>query len=362
MAVAVKRLLEILNEKFPTTRAEDGDPTGLQVAPLANDIKKVVLALDPRPEVLKEALEQEATLIITHHPLIFKPVYRIGREDLLRDFINSGIGLFVAHTNFDRDYLVPFWADRLGLNKTEPLAAEGGEAFYKLVVYIPPDYVETIREIIFERGGGWTGDYDKTSFGASGKGTFRPRSGAKPFIGEEGELAEVDEIRLETIVPARFLPGVIEAVKNSHPYEEPAFDVFSLAHKEDRGLGIIGDLHSPAGLGEIVKLLREAGLEDNFKLGRVQDRPRQKVALIPGKGGKYISAAASAGADIFISGDLDFHQFHKGQDLDLLLVDPGHFQLEIVGKNIMRDILTSACPQVDWIISERENPPYFFNE
>lgn len=362
MAISAKELIKILNNLFPRERSEPGDKVGLQIEPEAEQVERILLALDPGREVLKEAIKQQAELVLTHHPLFYKPVFAIGREDVSRAFIRAGIGLFVSHTNFDRDFLAPAWGRIFQLKNVRPIGQGDGEQLFKIVIFIPEGHEEKVSRAIFSRGAGHIGKYDQTSFQTGGSGTFRPQKGAQPFIGREGQREEVREIRLETIVPARFLGGVVQAIEETHPYEEVAYDLYPLANKPASGLGIIGDLPNPLKQRELADLMIEEGLGANLRWGRTEDRLRQKLALVPGKGGKLLPEGIAQGAEIFVSGDIDYHQFQMGQEKDVLIADPGHFHLEIKCKGILKDILGKKLPGVELIPSQRELCPYYHEE
>lgn len=101
--------------------------------------------------------------------------------------------------------------------------------YFKLVVFVPTSYLETVRKVICHAGAGKIGkNYDNCTFYTFGTGTFRPLKGAKPFIGKKGKVERVREARLETIVAGKYLKKVISAMRKAHPYEEPAFDVYPL--------------------------------------------------------------------------------------------------------------------------------------
>ncbi len=95
----------------------------------------------------------------------------------------------------------------------------------KLVVFVPPDALEAVREALFAVGAGRIGDYERCSWYAAGTGTFRALEGADPAVGEVGREERVPEVRLETVFPAQAQAEVVAALRAAHPYEEPAFDI-----------------------------------------------------------------------------------------------------------------------------------------
>ncbi len=100
----------------------------------------------------------------------------------------------------------------------------------KIVVYVPEKFSDKIREVLAEEGAGHIGNYDYASFSVSGIGRFRPLEGAKPKIGKQGKVEKVEEERIETIVPENKVEKLIKEIIKTHPYEEPAIDIYPLAN------------------------------------------------------------------------------------------------------------------------------------
>lgn len=96
---------------------------------------------------------------------------------------------------------------------------------YVIAVYCPTTHVESIKEAMFSAGGGKIGDYDCCSFEFKGLGQFRGLRGANPFIGQVGQVEQVDEVKVEMVCKEMFVRDVLKAMKAAHPYEEPAFHV-----------------------------------------------------------------------------------------------------------------------------------------
>jgi hypothetical protein len=98
----------------------------------------------------------------------------------------------------------------------------------KLVVFVPEEALDAVRDALFEAGAGRIGDYERCSWYTAGTGTFLGGEGTAPTIGEAGREERVPELRLETVFPAASHDGVVAALRRAHPYEEPAFDVYPL--------------------------------------------------------------------------------------------------------------------------------------
>jgi hypothetical protein len=99
---------------------------------------------------------------------------------------------------------------------------------YKLVVFVPVEALDAVRDAVFAAGAGRIGDYERCSWYAEGTGTFLGGEGSSPTVGEAGREERVPEFRLETVFPAERLDEVVAALRSAHPYEEPAYDVYPL--------------------------------------------------------------------------------------------------------------------------------------
>jgi hypothetical protein len=99
----------------------------------------------------------------------------------------------------------------------------------KLVVFVPREALDTVREALFSAGAGRIGDYERCSWYTAGTGTFRGGDTSDPTVGERGREERVSELRLETVYPEGREAEVVAALRAAHPYEEPAFDLYPLA-------------------------------------------------------------------------------------------------------------------------------------
>ena len=98
----------------------------------------------------------------------------------------------------------------------------------KLVVFVPPEALDAVRDALFAAGAGRIGDYERCSWYTEGTGTFMGGAAANPTLGEKGREERVPELRLETVFPVERHDEVVAALREAHPYEEPAFDVYEL--------------------------------------------------------------------------------------------------------------------------------------
>ena len=204
----------------------------------------------------------------------------------------------------------------------------GEEAYYKLVVYVPQGYEEAVRQAICDNGGGWIGNYSDCTFRSQGIGTFRARAGAIPFLGELDSLTEATEYRLETVVPKNKLHKILEAVESVHPYEEVAYDLFELQElSENRYIGRVGDLPYEMSMKELLPYISQAIEQVSLNYSGTEKKIH-RLAVCGGSAASYMDQAKAAGADAYLTADVKFHDYQKAQELDIVLIDGGHFSPE----------------------------------
>ncbi|NPV70358.1 MAG: Nif3-like dinuclear metal center hexameric protein [Firmicutes bacterium] len=344
MPVRIADIIEFMDEWAPPSYAGSWDNPGLQVGDPASAVETVLVAVDATPAVVDEAVGLGAQLIITHHPLIFKPVNSIntaaGPGGLLARLISSGISVFSAHTNLDVamggvDDTLAAAVGIEGRDGSGPgdgprvLEPTGEDSLIKLVVFVPKGHEDKVRDAIAAAGAGWIGNYSHCTFQAPGTGTFKPLEGANPFLGTVGQIEKAEELRLETILPESAKARVLKAMFESHPYEEVAFDLYPLRNPgRARGSGRVGDLHEPVSLGDLASRL--AGIL-NAPCVRVFGDPSRRIAKVAtsvGSGGDHLYAAAGAGADVLVTGDIKYTHAVAAAALNLALIDVGHFSSE----------------------------------
>ncbi len=333
----IKTLIKYLEELAPPHLALEGDPTGLQLGSVKREASNVLVALDFNREVMKEAMEHGANLVITHHPFIFQPLKAVEPDtpggSLICDVIKSDLTVYTLHTNLDvaEQGVSRRLGDLLSLQNQKVLKPTFTENLYKIVVFVPLGYEDGVRDALAEAGAGWIGDYSHCSFNLEGTGTFKPLEGANPFIGQQGKIEKVSEIRVETIVTEGNLNRAINKMITAHPYEEAAYDVYPLKNKgKIMGLGIIGELPTVKSLEELTEEVKELLGVEALKIVGPRNKDVKRVAVCGGSGGRFIEKAVSAGADLYITGDIGYHQFQQGIDLNIALMDPGHDATERV--------------------------------
>lgn len=320
-----------MEELAPKHYAVEGDKIGIQVGTLNKPVSKVLVALDVTDEVVDEAIASGANLIIAHHAVIYRPLAKLdfstpaGR--LFEKLIKHDIAVYISHTNLDvADGGINDWmAEMLGLEGRGNLEEVHNDQLYKLVVFVPKDHHKQVLEAMWKAGAGQIGHYSNCSFNIDGTGTFRPGQGTDPFIGEHGKLEQVSEVRVETIVPLSARRKVVQVMLKAHPYEEVAYDLYAVDMKgRSFGLGRVGRLPEAATLQELAEQVKQVFEVPAVRVVGKLDRPVRKVAVLGGSGGRYVSKALFAGADVLVTGDIDYHTAHDALAAGLAIIDPGH--------------------------------------
>jgi dinuclear metal center YbgI/SA1388 family protein len=349
LLVKLAKLIALLNQIAPPWLALPSDPVGLQAGDPEHEVRKILLALDLSPDVLDLAVRERVHLIVCHHPLIFQPLHAVTAETTLGKklytLIKHRIDFFAMHTNFDiaPGGLNDALAEGLGLQATRPLKITHREDFYKLVVFVPASQEETVRRAMHDAGAGVIGAYTHCSFRTPGTGTFRPSEHARPSSGRVGELQEVEELRVEVLVPAPCRESVIAAMKKAHPYEEVAYDLYPLENEGQAfGLGRVGELAGPMTAEAVIETMRRA-LEmrpsDQIRVRGATQRKMQRVAVCSGSGGSLVPEVIRAGAELFITGEIKYHEELIAVESGTTVAAFGHDHTEKIFGKILRQRL-----------------------
>ena len=330
----IQDLVGLIHSLFPPSLAEEWDNCGLQVGDPAASVTRVLVALDPNEAALAQAAASGAQLLLTHHPLLLRPLRSVTPGDeagrVVLAAARQQVAILSAHTNLDRAVggLNDWLAARLGIAGCQPLAA-GDADLLKLVVFVPEGHEAAVAEALFAAGAGHIGGYDRCSFRSAGTGTFRPGPGSNPYLGRIGETEQVAELRLETILPRALVNKTLDKLRRAHPYEEVACDLIPLANRRpDVGLGRIGRLAEPCGLDAFAERVKAALGCKTLRLAGGMPERVAKVAVCGGSGASLTSEAARQGADVLVTGDVKYHEARLAESLGLALVDAGHFATE----------------------------------
>jgi len=341
----ISQIIEILEEFAPPDLQESFDNTGLQVGDASQPVKGILLCLDVTEEVLDEARDLNCNLIISHHPLLFKPLKRLTGKTYIEQCVikacKNDLVIYSAHTNLDNAQGgVSFrLAEKLGLHNVRTLSPIK-DGLLKLATFVPESHAETVRNALFDAGAGCIGNYDSCSFNVHGEGTFRAGEHAHPFVGNPHELHTEPEIRIETILPTYKKSSVLRTLLSVHPYEEPAYDFYPLANnRNNAGSGVVGELPSPEEEKAFLQRLKTVFNLPNLKHSPLRGKEIRKVALCGGSGAFLIPDAIACGADIFITGEAKYNDFYDVENRILLAVI-GHYESEIITKELFYDIIS----------------------
>lgn len=363
----VSRLVEVMEEIAPTAGAEAWDNVGLLVGDPQREVEgPVVLTIDLTEPVAEEALGMNAGAIVAYHPLLFHPIKRItacdGRGRSILALLEAGVTVYSPHTALDAveggvtDWLIDqivtdgggsgMGSDRRALT---PLAATDSMRTHKVVAFVPVKSVASVREAMAAVGAGMIGAYRECSFTIPGHGTFFAGEGANPRVGEKGRLETVDEIRLEMVCGAACLADVVGALRDAHPYEEPAFDVYRLEPAPGRatGAGRAVTLDAPATpdlVAERVK--RNLGLP-MVKLALASEKPVMRVGAVPGAGASLLDAAIDAGCELFVTGEMRHHEVLAAVDRGCSIILAGHTNTERGYLPLLRERMVAIEPGFD---------------
>lgn len=345
MSVFCQQIVAALEELAPLRYAEEWDNVGLQIESDRQMVEKIMLALTPSEKVIAQAVEKKVDFLLTHHPLIFKPLKTINSRTAAgrsaRQLLTHQISYYAAHTNLDTVLVNQTLAEAISLQSVKPLSFSHADCYYKLAVYVPVGYEEKVREAICTSGAGFIGKYSHCTFQSAGTGTFLPLAEAKPFLGEVNRLERAQEYRLETIVPSENLTDVLTQMHAAHPYEEVAYDLYPLKNQPERaGIGVIGDLSEKLTLTEFMQQVKKILQLDSIRYCGERQKIIQRVAILGGSGASYINLAHEQGADVLLTGDLSYHDGQLAEELGLAVIDGTHFATEHFVLPVLGDYLT----------------------
>ena len=332
-------LFNFLDELAPGSYKESYDNVGLLVKG-SDNLTGVLVSLDCTEEVVNEAIERGLNCIVSHHPLIFNGLKSIlGRTDAERALLKAirhQINIYAIHTNLDNVLhgVNQMMAEKLELSNCSVLR-EQPNTLCKLITYVPHDHAEQVCQAMFDAGAGTIGNYSDCSFRLKGTGTFKAMDGASPFLGEINERHEEPETRIELIFPIYKKSKILNALKKAHPYEEVAYELIRIENtRRDVGSGLIGELHKPLPVMDFLEKVKSQFNCAILKNTSIVNQTIQKVALCGGAGIFLLEDAKNKGADVFITGDVKYHDFFN-TDEKIMLIDTGHFESEQFTKDLL---------------------------
>jgi dinuclear metal center YbgI/SA1388 family protein len=357
MGYRIQDILSFLDQLAPPAYQESYDNATLICGDRNWLLTGVICTLDCTEAVVEEAIQQGANLIVAHHPIVFKGLKSItGRtyvERTLIKAIQANVAIFAIHTNLDHvaGGVNKRIADRLGLVQARILQPKK-QLLSNLVFFVPIANKEQVLAAVFQAGAGQIGEYKDCSFSSEGLGRFTPSENANPTLGSARLPHEEPELRIEVVLPSYLSGKVLAALKAAHPYEEVAYYLSNLENENlEVGAGMVGMLPESMPEEEFLDYLKERMHLSIVKHSPLTGKRIQKVALCGGAGIFLLGDAKKAGADVFVTADIKYHEYFDAEGA-LVLCDIGHYESEIFTKDLLADVLSQNFPNIALYLSK----------
>jgi dinuclear metal center YbgI/SA1388 family protein len=362
----IKEITDYLESIAPLNYQESYDNAGLLTGDGEMECSGIITSLDITESVVKEAVQKKCNLIVGHHPIIFKGLKRLnGRNYVERTIIaaiKNDIAIYAIHTNLDNviEGVNNKIAEKIGLQNCNILLPKEG-TLQKLVTFSPTKSAEAVRNALFRAGAGAIGKYDECSFNSEGSGTFRASEGSNPFVGEIGERHRENEIRIEVIFPSLLQSRVIAALKEAHPYEEVAYYIHPLENvQQGVGSGLVGELNKAVSEEQLLTNLKLSFGIPAIKHTAFLGKQVTKIAVCGGSGIFLLPNAIAAGAQVYITADIKYHEYFDA-DGHILLADIGHYESEQFTIDLLTEFLQQKFPNFAVLKTEMNtNPVKYF--
>jgi dinuclear metal center YbgI/SA1388 family protein len=359
----VADVIDALERIAPPHLAASWDNTGLLLGDRRLKVSRVLTCLTLTEEVANEAANEDCQLVVTHHPILFRGAKRIIADEaegrsILR-LASANISVYSPHTSFDDGPggINEQLALGLGVTKLQPLRNAPAEDC-KLVVFVPEGDLGKVSDAIFAAGAGVIGQYRECSFRLTGQGTFFGSGASNPTVGQKDRREVVTEYRLETVCPKSKVASVIAALRAAHSYEEPAFDVYPLMSTNQKiGSGRVGELPTPMKLDEFAEKAKRFLKTPIMQLVGERTRSIQRVAVACGAAGEFLDDARNARADLFVTGEMRFHDYLSANAMGIVLLLPGHYATERFAVENLATWINENVSDVHAQASARESDP-----
>jgi dinuclear metal center YbgI/SA1388 family protein len=355
-------LVRRFEQWFPPSLAESWDNVGLLLGDRSAAVSKVMTCLTVTSASAAEAIREGASLVVSHHPILFRPTKRLvaeGPDAVVYQLARAGVAVYSPHTAFDgaKDGINEQWAARLGLENVRPLRPASEAEHCKLVVMTPESDLEKVQAALFAAGAGRIGNYGECSFRVAGTGTFFGSDAANPAVGSKGRREEVSELRLEVVVPSRNIAEALASVRAAHSYEEPAIDVYPLRPAMSRmGGGRRGELRQVVSLEEFADSVRASVGAPYAEWVGEPKRPCRSVAIGCGAGAEFLDDAVRHGCDVLVTGEARFHDLLKAEAEGVGLILAGHYASERFAVETLAERVERACDIPCWASRDERDP------
>lgn len=371
-AMYCKEVLKYLEEWAPKGIAWEKDNVGLQIGDPDSKIKNIMLSLDLTDQVIDQAAKKNCNLIITHHPIFYRPINKLNFltdsiSKKIEKIIKKNINLYSAHTNLDftKDGVSFQLAKKIGLNNIR-FFQNLSQNQVKLAVFVPNSHLDQVADAIHKAGGGIIGEYSHCSFRTSGTGTFKGSDSANPVLGNAGKLETAREVKLEVIIDEWRLNTVLTAMKRVHPYEEVAYDIFTLKNENvNYGMGAEGELKRSLTLSEFLEFISTKLKADNLRYTPGRKGKIKTVAVCGGSCAELLGYAIGKNIDAFLTADLKYHDFQDAEG-KLCVIDAGHYATELPVldelQKRLKGFLRNSRQNKVFKFSGTTNPIIFYNK
>ena len=358
--------------------AEDWDNVGLLMGsagwPLSGP---VLLTIDLNEAVANEAAAMQCSGVIAYHPPLFHALKRLtdgpdssASQRVALKLIRAGIAVYSPHTALDaaEGGVTDWLADGVAGEKCADRRAirsfgrRASTQELKIVTFVPEAELERVRAGLASAGAGIIGNYEICSFSSPGTGTFKGNEKSKPVVGKAGHLESAPEIRLEMVCSRRAVALAITTLRQFHPYEEPAIDVYPLEALPDRRLGVGRRLmlDPPATLGELADRLKKhigARVVHVAAPGGDVNLSVSRVGVVPGAGGSVAEQASAEGCEVFITGEMKHHEVTATVASGMSVILGGHTATERGYLPRLAAKLGELLPRVKFVLSTADRDP-----
>ncbi|MET0391792.1 MAG: Nif3-like dinuclear metal center hexameric protein [Chitinophagaceae bacterium] len=342
-------IIAVLESLAPPSLQENYDNAGLLTGDAGWDCTGVLCTLDATADVIAEATRKNCNLVVAHHPIVFGGLKKINGKNYVEKTvilaIKNDIAIYAIHTNLDNvlNGVNGKMAALLGLQHTSVLAPKES-TLKKLITFAPVDEADRVAEALFRAGAGHIGQYSECSFRSEGTGTFRGGATADPYVGTPGERHAEREQKIEVILPSFLERGIVAALKSAHPYEEAAYDVVPLSNPHPGlGSGLVGELPEPMEETAFLQRLKAVFRLQVVRHTQLTGRPVSRVALCGGAGSFLVSRALAAGAQVYVTADMKYHEFFDANG-QMLIADIGHYESEQFTTDMLAEYLEQKFP------------------
>lgn len=371
----LRDLVALMQEVAPLEYAEDWDRAGLQVGVSERDlVGPILLTIDLTEAVLAEAIAHKCSAIIAYHCPIWNPLATLtdssAKERVVRGAIEHGMAIYSPHTALDAapGGVTDWLCEGLSGGSENQIAGDCRALVphvriernrqLKIVVFVPESDADALRNALGTAGAGTIGAYRLCSFATPGTGTFFGTETASPQVGAAGRLEKVPEVRLEMVCSKAALPLVIQTLREFHPYEEPAFDVYELvgAQLRSAGLGRRLVLDRPATVVELAdRLSAHLGVNRvKYALAGPVDEAIRHVGVIPGSGEDLLDLATREGCRVFVTGEMRHHAVVAALQQGVSVILGGHTPTERGYLPRLARRLQAMCADVAVLVSRED--------